>query len=106
MNKEDYDKMSTFDKIEYDIDMQIYMEHNGRIASIYDHLGEVYGYQDLEDAKQFEQNDTLILYKKALKEKCNAIDKAIKYIKQMRLLERSCYEIQQLLNILQGDDKE
>lgn len=74
MNKEDYDKLSTFDKIEFDIEMKIYMEHNDRIASIYDNLGDVYSYKDLEDAKALEEHETLQEYKKALKEKCEKLD--------------------------------
>lgn len=101
MTKEEYDKLSTFDKIEYDIDMQMYMEHNDKIASIYDHLGEVYGYQDLEDAKALEKHETFELYKKALKEKCEAIDKAIEYVEENITSFRKI----ELLNILQGDDK-
>ena len=86
MNKEDYDKLSTFDKIEFDIEMKMYMKHNDKIASIYDNLGDVYSYKDLEEAKALEEHETLQEYKKALKEKCeqlehlqNLIDKATNY---------------------------
>ena len=110
MNKEEYNKLSTFDKIEFDIDMQMYMEHSDKIASIYDHLGDVYSYKDLEDAKALEEHETFELYKKVLKEKCEAIDKTIEYIeirqRKDKFLILDGEQIKELLNILQGDDKE
>ena len=92
---------TTFDEIEYDIAMKMYMKHNSKIANINDHLGEVYSYKDLEEAKALEEYDTLQEYKKALKEKCDAIDKAIEYIKQEDW--NTEYD-KKLLHIL-GDDK-
>ena len=71
---------STFDKIEFDIDMKMYMKHNSKIASIYDNLGDAYSYKDLEYATLLEKYDTLQEYKKILKEKCDAFDKAIEHL--------------------------
>jgi hypothetical protein len=82
MNKEEYDKLSTFDKIDFDIAMKMYMEHNSTIATINDNLGDMYSYRDLEEAERLEEHDELEEYKKALKEKCDAIDKAIEKLKQ------------------------
>lgn len=73
---------STFDEIEYDIAMKMYMEHNDKIASINEHLGEMYSYKDLEEAKALEEYDTLQEYKKALREKCDAFDKVMEYIEK------------------------
>lgn len=107
---------STFDEIEYDIAMKMYMKHNSKIASINDHLGEIYDYKDLEEAKALEEYDTLQEYKKALKEKCDAFDKAIKYIENHKLdfkqgtttfgSERLSMEERKLLDILRGEDNE
>ena len=97
---------STFDEIEFDIAMKMYMKHNSKIASINEHLGEMYGYKDLEDAEVLETYDTLQEYKKALKEKCDAFDKAIEYIEKNKHLNwyvESCY-ISDLLKLLKGEE--
>lgn len=116
---------STFDEIEFDIAMKMYMEHNDKIASINEHLGEMYSYKDLEEAKALEEYDTLQEYKKALKEKCDAFDKAIEYIKEINnnnysilvngketildkreILDAKIGEMQKLERILRGEDNE
>jgi uncharacterized protein YjaZ len=81
MNKEEYDKLPTYEKIDFDISMELYGKYNDTIATINDHLGEMYGYSDLRDVEELEKSEELKLYKQALKDKCNAIDKAIEYIK-------------------------
>ena len=85
----DIEFKSTFDEIEFNIAMKMYMKHNSKIASINEHLGEMYSYKDLGDAEILETYDTLQEYKKALKEKCDAFDKAVEYIKK----EERIYEI-------------
>ena len=114
---------STFDEIEYDIAMKMYWKHNSKIASINDHLGEIYDYKDLEEAEALEEYDTLQEYKKALKEKCDAFDKVIDYItKNTEYLDIekgevfecegyksnrvSIISVSGLLDILRGEDNE
>ena len=80
MNKEEYDKLPTYEKIDFDISMELYGKYNDTIATINDHLGEMYGYSDLRTVEELEKSEELKLYKQALKDKCNAIDKAIEYI--------------------------
>lgn len=80
MNKEEYNKLPTYEKIDFDISMELYGKYNDTIATINDHLGEMYGYSDLRDVEELEKSEELKLYKQALKDKCNAIDKAIEYI--------------------------
>ena len=108
MNKEDYNKMSTFDKINYDIQMELYQDFNDEIASINDRLGEIYGYNDLKDAEEAEMKEEIEKYKKALKEKCEAIDKATEYINSKYVNEYDTiltyYEIETLLEILKGEE--
>lgn len=111
MNKEDYDKLSTFDKIEFDIEMKMYMEHNDKIASIYDNLGDFYSYKDLEEAKSLEEHETLKEYKKALKEKCeqlehlqSLIDKTTNYyLKTLSKNGSMPYEAVEMYNLLEGN---
>lgn len=106
---------STFDEIEFNIAMKMYWEHNDKIASINEHLGEMYSYKDLEEAKALEEYDTLQEYKKALKEKCDAIDKAIEYMRsQYTITDDDLYlalyssdgTLDKLENILRGEDNE
>lgn len=115
MNKEDYEKLSSFEKIDYDIAMKIYFKHNDRIASINDHIGEMYDYSDLQDAIDCEKNDELNEYKMALKEKCDAIDKAIDYVEDntVYFAEKDKHgnylvncESDELMSILKGEDNE
>ena len=101
---------STFDKIDYDIAMKMYMKHNDKIASINEHLGEMYSYKDLEEAKALEEYDTLQEYKKALKEKCDAIDKVIEYIglneEDIKLYDIYDVNSIELLKILRGTNED
>ena len=113
MNNIDFE--STFDEIEYDIAMKMYMKYNDKIASINDNLGDVYSYKDLEETKALEEYDTLQEYRKALKEKCDAIDKTIEILSEdfkkcpMSLTLEKSYIIEQdkikeALNILKGSE--
>lgn len=119
MNKEEYDKLNLYEKIRFDIDMELYRKHNHHIAHINDFLGETYGYQDLLYAEKYRLEDEIKLYKKALKEKCDVIDKAIDYIERNKTKlyqgrnDFTC-EIQysdeavkanELLDILRGEDE-
>lgn len=107
MNKEEYDKLSTFDKIDYDIAMKLYDEHNSKIASINDHLGDIFDYRDLQDAKECELQDEMRMYRDALKEKCDVIDKAIEYINENwgHWCSNHCKYATETINILKGDNK-
>lgn len=52
----------------YDIEMQLYMEFNDDIATMYDHLGDIYSYKDIEDKKQAEQQRKIELMENAIKQ--------------------------------------
>lgn len=104
---------STFDEIEYDIAMKMYMKHNSKIASINEHLGEIYDYKDLEEAEALEEYDTLQEYKKALKEKCDVFDKLKEYVLEnsyLDLAENRCWtnkhSAEKVMTILKGEDNE
>lgn len=47
-------KFNLDEDILFQIAMMTYSECNSEIATIYDHLGEEYGYSDLRDAKEYE----------------------------------------------------
>lgn len=97
MIKEVYEQLSTFDKIEFDIEMKMYMKYNDKIASIYDNLGDVYSYKDLEEAKSLEEHETLQEYKKVLKEKCEQLEQKDKKIE---LLNNKIKDIRKELEII------
>ena len=106
MNKEEYDKLSTYEKIDFDISMELYGKYNDTIATINGHLGEMYGYSDLRDVEELEKSEELKLYKQALKDKCDAIDKAIEYLDNLSF-DGYCddkYVIKELLEILGGKE--
>ena len=107
---------NTFDKVEFDISMELYMKHNSDIATINDNLGDIYSYKDLEDAEDYLLHDELELYKKALKKKCDAFDKAIEILSEdfmkcpMSLTLEKSYIIEQnkiekALDILKGSEE-
>ena len=87
------------------------MKHNDKIASIYDNLGDVYAYKDLEEAQALEKYDTLQSYKNVLKEKCekldhlqNLIDKATNYY--LKTLDKNGSmpdEAIEMYNLLEGN---
>ena len=52
----------------YDIEMQLYMEFNDTIATMNDHLGDIYSYKDIEDTKQAEKDRKIELMEKAIKQ--------------------------------------
>lgn len=66
MNKEV--KFNLDEDILFQIAMMTYSECNSEIATIYDHLGEEYGYSDLQDAKEYELKYEKDLLEKAVKQ--------------------------------------
>lgn len=61
--------MSEVEKdILFDIDMQLYNEFNDTIASMYDHLGDVYTLRDIEGVEKAEKEKEIKLLRGAIKE--------------------------------------
>lgn len=82
MNKEV--KFNLDEDILFQIAMMTYSECNSEIATIYDHLGEEYGYSDLQDAKEYE-----------LKYEKNLLEKAVKQLQEenKELKEKQNYDL-------------
>lgn len=40
------------DEVLFDIDMEVYMKYNSKIATAYDHLGDYYSIQDIKDMEE------------------------------------------------------
>lgn len=110
MNEEELRK-----DILFDIEMQLYDEFNDTIATMNDHLGEIYGYSDVENVKQAEKNRKIELMENAIKHLQNnwntlkqKLEKTIKSIEKESLInfkkEKNCY--QKVLNQMLEIEKE
>ena len=51
----------------FQIDMQIYDEFNDTIATMNDHLGDIYSYRDIEEVEKAEKEKEIKLLKEAIK---------------------------------------
>lgn len=47
--------MNIPEEVLFDISMKVYDEYNDKIATMYDYVGEIYTYQDIEEMKQAEE---------------------------------------------------
>lgn len=54
------------DDILFDIDMQLYDEFNDKIATINDHLGDIYSLRDVEEVEKAEKEKEIKLLRKAV----------------------------------------
>lgn len=63
-----------YEKIMFDIAMQLYDEFNDKLCEINDHLGDVYSYRDLEDVEKAEKEREIVLLRNAVKEQEKVID--------------------------------
>lgn len=61
-------KFNTNEDVLYQIAMIIYDRHNSNIASINEHLGDMFSYKDLEDAERYELEDEKHLLELAVKQ--------------------------------------
>lgn len=107
------------EKIEKDIIMQIeldsYMKFNDEIATMNDHLGEMYGYRDLEDIKQAQLQYEKELAYKYLKREHQALLDIKEIFTNYEELEKvigagkprfPLYKVQRIVNKAIGSDKE
>ena len=93
MNKEEI-KFDFNEDIVFQIEMMSYMEYNGKLCSINEHLGEIYGYQDLKDTEEAQLH-----YEKELSYK------AIKQLqKQLQQKENIIEEVREYLKIREADN--
>ena len=91
----------------YDIDMQLFGEFNDTFCTINDHMGEIYGYSDLKDMEDAEKNRHIELLEQKLDKRIDTKNKAIELINRLYEDEEISYgNKEDLLNILQGSDKE
>lgn len=58
----------------FDIDMQLYDEFNDTIASMYDHLGEIYTLRDIEELEKAEKEKERRLLREAIDKQQKVID--------------------------------
>lgn len=58
----------------FDIDMQLYDEFNDKIATMNDHLGDIYSLRDVEEVEKAEKEKEIQLLRKAVKEQSQQIE--------------------------------
>lgn len=51
----------------FQIDMQLYDEFNDKLASMYEHIGDVYSYRDIEEVEQAEKEKERTLLREAIR---------------------------------------
>lgn len=73
----------------------------------------MFSYSDLQEAKEYELQDEMRMYRDALKEKCDAIDKVIKLLQNSQIYIEKSYGkilfmniIDEEIKILKGDRDE
>lgn len=89
----------------YDIEMQLYMEFNDDIATMYDHLGDIYSYKDIEDKKQAEQQRKIELMGNAIKQLQNNWNELKKWLENGRNYRMYLFEILDKMQELEGNNE-
>ena len=51
----------------FDIDMQLYAEFNDKIATMNDHLGDIYSLRDVEEVEKAEKEEEIKLLREAVR---------------------------------------
>ena len=67
----------------FDIDMQLYDEFNDTIATMNDHLGDIYSLRDIEEVEKAEKNKEIKLLREAIKKQQKELEKKDKIIDLM-----------------------
>ena len=73
MNEEE--KKAMKNDILFQIDMQLYDEFNDTIATINDHLGDIYSLRDIEEVEKAEKDREIKLLREAIKKQQKELDK-------------------------------
>ena len=63
----------------FQIDMQLYDEFNDKIATMNDHLGDIYSLKDVEEVEKAEKDKEIKLLREAIKKQQAEIEK-LKYL--------------------------
>lgn len=58
----------------FQIDMKLYDEFNDKFCEIYDNLGTVYSYKDLDDLEKLEKETEIKLLRQAIKKQSEEIE--------------------------------
>ncbi len=78
MNEEE--KKAMKNDILFQIDMQLYDEFNDTIATMNDHLGDIYSLRDIEEVEKAEKDKEIKLLREAIKKQQKELDKKNKII--------------------------
>lgn len=81
----------------FEIDMQLYDEFNDKIATMNDHLGDVYSLRDIEEVEQAKKDKEIRLLRKAIRTQQKTITKmSIDIIEQLQELDKKDRKIEEL----------
>ena len=82
MTEEEQNKMEK--DILFQIDMQLYDEFNDTIATMYDHLGDIYSLRDVEEVEKAEKEKEIKLLREAVRNLQKELDKKDKVIEEIK----------------------
>lgn len=95
----------------FDIDMQLYDEFNDKIATMNDHLGDIYSLRDVEEVEKAEKEKEIKLLREAVKKLQKEIEE-LKVVNQMQkyrievIDERELISRNEVENIITSEIKE
>jgi flagellar motility protein MotE (MotC chaperone) len=76
------------DDILFDIDMQLYDEFNDKIATMNDHLGDIYSLRDVEEVEKAEKEKEIKLLKEAVRKLQKEVEEYKTLLKRQEELDK------------------
>lgn len=86
----------------FDIDMQLYDEFNDKIATMNDHLGDIYSLRDVEEVEKAEKEKEIKLLREAVKK----LQKEIEELKVVNLMQKYRIEVMDPRELISRDEVE
>lgn len=86
----------------FDIDMQLYDEFNDKIATMYDHLGDIYSLRDVEEVEKAEKEKEIKLLREAVKK----LQKEIEELKVVNQMQKYRIEVMDERELISRDEVE
>lgn len=76
------------DDILFDIDMQLYDEFNDKIATMNDHLGDIYSLRDVEEVEKAEKEKEIKLLREAVRKLQKEVEEYKTLLKRQEELDK------------------
>lgn len=86
----------------FDIDMQLYDEFNDKIATMNDHLGDIYSLRDVEEVEKVEKEKEIKLLREAVKK----LQKEIEELKTINQMQKYRIEVMDERELISRDEVE